>query len=176
MNESTLDRRPLSESDPDIFALVREETARQEYGLEMIPSENFVSEAVLEANGSVLTNKYAEGLPGRRYYGGCEVVDKVEDIARERVLSLFGAEFTNVQPHSGAAANQAVFEALIEPGDGAIAGGFATVMAQSEGRMVVGDRRIQRRGDDGVGALFVYQHQVVRHPETHIIEGDRPAP
>ena len=117
MKESTLDRRSLAESDPEIFALVRDETARQEYGLEMIPSENFVSEAILEANGSVLTNKYAEGLPGRRYYGGCEVVDSVEEIARQRVLDLFGAEFTNVQPHSGASANQAVFEALLEPGD-----------------------------------------------------------
>jgi glycine hydroxymethyltransferase len=83
----------------------------------MIPSENFVSEAVLEANGSILTNKYAEGLPGKRYYGGCEVVDEVESIAIERACKLFGAEFANVQPHSGAQANQAVFEALLSTGD-----------------------------------------------------------
>ncbi len=110
-------RTPLKEFDPKIYALIQNETERQEFGLEMIPSENFVSEAVLEAMGSVLTNKYAEGLPGKRYYGGCEVVDTVEDIARERVLKLFGAEFTNVQPHSGAQANQAVYEGLLTVGD-----------------------------------------------------------
>lgn len=107
----------LGEIDPEIYSLVQEETARQEYGLEMIPSENFVSEAVLEANGSVLTNKYAEGLPGKRYYGGCEVVDKVEDLARSRAQKLFGCEFVNVQPHSGAQANQAAFEATLNVGD-----------------------------------------------------------
>lgn len=108
---------PLREVDSEIYDLIQKETKRQEFGLEMIPSENFVSEAVLEANGSVLTNKYAEGLPGRRYYGGCEVVDDVEDIARERAKSLFGCEFVNVQPHSGAQANQAAFEALLNIGD-----------------------------------------------------------
>lgn len=108
---------PLADVDSEIAALIQAETRRQEFGLEMIPSENFVSEAVLEANGSVLTNKYAEGLPAKRYYGGCEVVDQIEDIARNRVQALFGAEFSNVQPHSGAAANQAVFEGLLEPGD-----------------------------------------------------------
>jgi glycine hydroxymethyltransferase len=107
----------LKASDSQIFDLVKRETHRQEYGLEMIPSENFVSEAVLEANGSILTNKYAEGLPGKRYYGGCEVVDEVEAIAIERACKLFGAEFANVQPHSGAQANQAVFEALLNTGD-----------------------------------------------------------
>ncbi|NLF25305.1 MAG: serine hydroxymethyltransferase [Deltaproteobacteria bacterium] len=110
-------RESLKESDPEVFDLIQRETSRQEYGLEMIPSENFVSEAVLEAMGSVLTNKYAEGQPRRRYYGGCEVVDEVEDLAKARAKSLFGAEFANVQPHSGAAANQAVFEALLNPGD-----------------------------------------------------------
>ena len=109
--------RSLREFDPDIFAEVQAETDRQEYGLEMIPSENFVSEAVLEANGSVLTNKYAEGLPGKRYYGGCEVVDRVEDLARARARELFGCEFVNVQPHSGAGANQAAFEATLKKGD-----------------------------------------------------------
>ena len=107
----------LAIADPEIFKLVKEETIRQEYGLEMIPSENFVSESVLEACGSVLTNKYAEGLPRKRYYGGCEVVDTVEEIAIARLLKIFGAEFANVQPHSGASANHAVFQAVLKPGD-----------------------------------------------------------
>ena len=107
----------LSTVDPEIFKLIQAETDRQEYGLEMIPSENFVSEAVLEACGSVCTNKYAEGLPAKRYYGGCEVVDKIETIAQQRTCKLFGAEFANVQPHSGATANQAIFEAFLKPGD-----------------------------------------------------------
>ena len=110
-------RIALEEFDPEIAALIRRETERQEYGLEMIPSENFVSEAILEANGSVLTNKYAEGLPHKRYYGGCEVVDSVEELAIERAKKLFDVEFVNVQPHSGAQANQAAFEALVSPGD-----------------------------------------------------------
>lgn len=109
--------KSLSEVDSEVAKLILEETKRQEYGLEMIPSENFVSEAVLEACGSVLTNKYAEGLPGKRYYGGCEVVDEVERLAIRRLKDLFGAEAANVQPHSGASANQAVFEGLIKPGD-----------------------------------------------------------
>jgi len=107
----------LASRDPEIFSLLQKETARQEYGLEMIPSENFVSEAVLEACGSIFTNKYAEGLPRKRYYGGCEVVDQMEEIAIDRAKSLFGVEFANVQPHSGAQANQAVFEALLNHGD-----------------------------------------------------------
>ncbi|MCB0353731.1 MAG: serine hydroxymethyltransferase [Bdellovibrionales bacterium] len=110
-------RLSVREFDPEIAELLVRETERQEFGLEMIPSENFVSEAVLEANGSVLTNKYAEGLPGSRYYGGCEVVDEVERLAIERLKQLFGAEAVNVQLHSGATANQAVFEASILPGD-----------------------------------------------------------
>jgi glycine hydroxymethyltransferase len=107
----------LKEIDPEIFGLIQKETAREEFGLEMIPSENFVSEAVLEAMGSVLTNKYAEGQPGKRYYGGCEVVDQVEETAKARAQKLFGAEYANVQAHSGAAANQAVYEAVAAPGD-----------------------------------------------------------
>lgn len=107
----------LKLSDPDVYGLIGHETERQEYGLEMIPSENFVSEAVLEAMGSVLTNKYAEGQPRKRYYGGCHVVDSVEEIACSRAKDLFNAEFVNVQPHSGAQANQAAFEALVKPGD-----------------------------------------------------------
>ena len=109
--------KSLKQSDPEVFALIQRETERQEYGLEMIPSENFVSEAVLEAMGSTLTNKYAEGQPGKRYYGGCHIVDEVENLASARVCELFGAEFANVQPHSGVQANQAVFEAFLKPGD-----------------------------------------------------------
>ncbi|MDX5326226.1 MAG: serine hydroxymethyltransferase [Bacteroidota bacterium] len=105
------------ERDTAIFDLIKEETKRQTDGLELIASENFVSPQVLEAMGSVLTNKYAEGYPGRRYYGGCEVVDKVEDLARDRAKTLFGAEFANVQPHSGSQANAAVYLACLKPGD-----------------------------------------------------------
>src|SRR5438105_9319775 len=107
----------LRESDQEIADLIEEETARQREGLELIASENFVSPAVLEAMGSPLTNKYAEGLPGKRYYGGCEVVDKVEQLAIERAKQLFGADHANVQPHSGAQANAAVFLAFLKPGD-----------------------------------------------------------
>ena len=108
---------PLSEVDPEVARLIREETRRQAEGLELIASENFVSEAVLEAQGSTLTNKYAEGLPGKRYYGGCEVVDKVEQLAIDRAKVLFGAEHANVQPHAGSQANMATYFALLRPGD-----------------------------------------------------------
>src|ERR1700674_5786705 len=108
---------PLSQVDPEVAALIREETERQEYGLELIASENFVSEAVLEAAGSTLTNKYAEGLPGKRYYGGCEVVDKVEQLAIDRARVLFGAEHANLQPPPGSQANMATYFALLRPGD-----------------------------------------------------------
>jgi len=107
----------LRATDPDIAALIAEETRRQSEGLELIASENFVSPAVLEAMGSSLTNKYAEGLPGKRYYGGCEVVDKVEQLAIDRVKELFGAEHANVQPHSGAQANYAAMSPFLKPGD-----------------------------------------------------------
>ena len=103
--------------DQEIFDLIEKEHQRQLKGIELIASENFVSDEVMEAMGSYLTNKYAEGLPGKRYYGGCEVVDVVEDLARERVKKLFGAEFANVQPHSGAQANAAVLLACLKPGD-----------------------------------------------------------
>lgn len=103
--------------DEQIAEVIRMETQRQEWKLEMIASENYVSDAVMEAMGSVLTNKYAEGLPGRRYYGGCEFVDVAEDLARERALELFGADAVNVQPHSGAQANMAVFFAALNPGE-----------------------------------------------------------
>lgn len=108
---------PLAEVDPEIAAVLQGELNRQRNYLEMIASENFVSRAVLEAQGSVLTNKYAEGYPGKRYYGGCEVVDIAEDLARDRAKALFGADHANVQPHSGASANAAVLMALANPGD-----------------------------------------------------------
>jgi glycine hydroxymethyltransferase len=107
----------LQEADPQVFDLIREETRRQAEGLELIASENLVSPAVLEALGSTLTNKYAEGYPGKRYYGGCEVVDKVEQLAIDRAKQLFGAEHANVQAHSGSQANMAAYFALAKPGD-----------------------------------------------------------
>src|SRR6266478_5150083 len=103
--------------DPEIFEAIQHEMRRQQDGLEMIASENYTSRAVLEAQGSVLTNKYAEGLPGKRYYGGCEFVDQAERLAIERLLKLFGADRANVQPHSGAQANMAVYFACLAPGD-----------------------------------------------------------
>jgi glycine hydroxymethyltransferase len=121
MNWSDWDRCPpgdsLRETDPQIAELIEREIARQNDGLELIASENFVSPAVLEAMGSPLTNKYAEGLPGKRYYGGCEVIDQVEQLAIDRAKQLFGAEHANVQPHSGAQANMTVFLAMLKPGD-----------------------------------------------------------
>jgi glycine hydroxymethyltransferase len=109
--------RPLYEVDPQIANAIDNEVRRQHEGLELIASENFVSEAVLEAAGSVFTNKYAEGYPGKRYYGGCEFTDVVEELARERARKLFGAEHANVQPHSGSQANQAAYAAVLQPGD-----------------------------------------------------------
>ena len=124
MNETTPASSParffgasLAEADPDLAASIGRELARQQDGIELIASENIVSRAVLEAQGSVLTNKYAEGYPGRRYYGGCEFVDEAETLAIERAKRLFNCGFANVQPHSGAQANQAVFLALLQPGD-----------------------------------------------------------
>jgi glycine hydroxymethyltransferase len=121
VNWSQWDRLPpgdaLSQADPVIAHLIDEETQRQSDGLELIASENFVSPAVMEAVGSTLTNKYAEGLPGKRYYGGCDIVDKIEQLAIDRVKQLFGADHANVQPHSGASANAAVFLAFLKPGD-----------------------------------------------------------
>src|SRR6202047_2162646 len=109
--------RPLYEVDPQIASAIDNEARRQHEGLELIASENFVSEAVLEAAGSVFTNKYAEGYPGKRYYGGCDLTEVVEELARERVKKLFGAENANVQPHSGSQANQAAYAAVLQPGD-----------------------------------------------------------
>jgi len=107
----------LSQADEQVFKAIQQELGRQRSKIELIASENFVSEAVMEAQGSVLTNKYAEGYPGRRYYGGCEYVDVVEDLARERAKQIFGAEYVNVQPHSGAQANMAVYFTILEQGD-----------------------------------------------------------
>jgi glycine hydroxymethyltransferase len=109
--------RPLSEVDPAIFDAIRHETERQHSQIELIASENFTSQAVLEATGSIFTNKYAEGYPGRRYYGGCEYADVVENLARDRAKQLFKAEYVNVQPHSGSQANAAAFAAVLTPGD-----------------------------------------------------------
>ena len=111
------DFRSLKAVDPEIYQAIADERARQNFGLELIASENFVSRAVLEATGSVLTNKYAEGYPGKRYYGGCEFVDVAERLAIDRAKELFGAEHANVQPHSGTTANMAVYFALLRPGD-----------------------------------------------------------
>jgi len=110
-------QRPLDAVDPQIADLLREEAVREATGLELIPSENLVSDAVLEAMGSIFTNKYAEGYPGKRYYGGCEFADKVEQLAIDRAKQLFGADHANVQPHSGTSANVAVYMATLQPGD-----------------------------------------------------------
>ena len=109
--------RPLAEVDPEIAAVLEGELDRQQRTLEMIASENFVPQAVLDCQGSVLTNKYAEGYPGKRYYGGCEHVDVIEQLAIDRAKALFGAEHANVQPHAGAQANASVYHALLQPGD-----------------------------------------------------------
>ena len=116
MNNASMSR-PLYEVDPEIATAIDNEARRQHEGLELIASENFVSEAVLEAAGSVFTNKYAEGYPGKRYYGGCEFTDVVEELARERAKKLFGAEHANVQPHSGSQANMGAYYAVLQPGD-----------------------------------------------------------
>jgi len=117
MTEQERMARPLAEVDPEIAQAIRDEAERQHSRLELIASENFTSEAVLEATGSVFTNKYAEGYPGKRYYGGCEYTDIVENLARERAKKLFEAEHANVQPHSGSQANQAAYAAVLQPGD-----------------------------------------------------------
>src|SRR2546430_12629324 len=115
---TTLTFRALDQADPDVAELIRKEYRRQSQTLELIPSENLASPAILEALGTLLTNKYAEGYPGRRYYGGtCEVIDKIETLAIERAKQLFGAEYVNVQPHAVSQANAAVYMAVCEPGD-----------------------------------------------------------
>ena len=117
MNDEQRMMRPLAEVDPDVARAIANECERQHSRLELIASENFTSQAILEATGSVFTNKYAEGYPGRRYYGGCEFTDVVENLARDRAKALFHAEYANVQPHSGSQANQAAYSAVLQPGD-----------------------------------------------------------
>src|SRR4030088_643618 len=114
---TTLTFRALDDADPAVAELIRREYRRQSQTLELIPSENLASPAILEALGTLLTNKYAEGYPGRRYYGGCEVMDEIETLAIERAKQLFGAEHVNVQPHSGSQANAAAYMAVCQPGD-----------------------------------------------------------
>src|SRR6202165_2449038 len=117
MTEQQRMATPLAQVDPEIYAAIRQETCRQHSQIELIASENFTSEAILEAAGSVFTNKYAEGYPGKRYYGGCEWADEGETLARDRAKKLFGAEYANVQPHSGSQANQAAYASTLTPGD-----------------------------------------------------------
>ena len=147
--------------DPAIWSSISAEQTRQAEGLEMIASENFTSPAVMQAVGSVLTNKYAEGYPGRRYYGGCEFVDKVEDIARDRAKQLFGAEHVNVQPHSGSQANSAVYLAAIEPGDTVLAFDLA-----HGGHLTHGMRL------NSSGILYRFIHYGVRQVD-HLLDFDQ---
>src|SRR6476620_3202505 len=117
MTEQQSMARSLAEADPQVYAAIRAELERQDTRIELIASENFTSEAVLEAAGSVFTNKYAEGYPGRRYYGGCEYADVVENLARDRAKQLFKAEYVNVQPHAGSQANMEAYASVLQPGD-----------------------------------------------------------
>jgi glycine hydroxymethyltransferase len=136
-------RTDLKDADAEVFNAIRNELDRQQNQIELIASENIVSRAVLQAQGSVLTNKYAEGYPGKRYYGGCEFVDVTEQLAIDRICQLFGAKFANVQPHSGAQANQAVMMSLIQPGDTILGQALSRREAEPVGQMV--QRRPVRR-------------------------------
>ena len=151
----------LSRLDPDAHAILLAETARQREGLELIASENFTSPAVMEAMGSPLTNKYAEGLPGKRYYGGCEVVDRAEELAIARTKALFGCEAVNVQPHSGAQANMAVYFSALEPGDRFVAMSLSEGGHLTHGSPVNFSGRLYKPVAYGV------------HPETHRIDYDQ---
>ena len=157
---STLFSASLAESDPEVNAAIGQELGRQRDEIELIASENIVSRAVLEAQGSVLTNKYAEGYPGRRYYGGCQYVDIAEDLARDRAKRLFGCDFANVQPHSGSQANQAVFMALAKPGD--------TVLGLS---LAAGGHLTHGSPVNQSGKWFNAVHYTVDR-ETHLIDMD----
>ena len=150
----------MSEVDPEISAVLEQELDRQRHTLEMIASENFVSRAILEAQGSVLTNKYAEGYPGKRYYGGCEVVDVAEDLARDRAKELFGAEHANVQPHSGATANAAVMMALANPGDRILG------LSLAHGGHLTHGMKLNFSGK------MYDPHAYELHPETYLIDMD----
>ena len=151
---------PLSEVDPEIAAVLQQELDRQRHTLEMIASENFVSRGILEAQGSVLTNKYAEGYPGKRYYGGCEAVDVAEELARERAKELFGAEHANVQPHSGASANAAVMMALANPGDKILG------LSLAHGGHLTHGMKLNFSGK----MYDAYAYEL--NPETHLIDMD----
>ena len=160
MNANSTFNSPLSETDPEIAAVLQAELNRQRNFLEMIASENFVSRGVLQAQGSVLTNKYAEGYPGKRYYGGCEAVDVAEELARDRAKSLFGAEHANVQPHSGASANAAVLMALANPGDSILG------LELAHGGHLTHGMRLNFSGK-------MYQANAYElNPETHLIDMD----
>jgi glycine hydroxymethyltransferase len=151
---------PLAEADPEIAAVLQQELDRQRHTLEMIASENFVSRAILETTGSVLTNKYAEGYPGKRYYGGCEVVDVAEELAINRAKELFGAEHANVQPHSGATANAAVMMALAKPGDRILG------LSLAHGGHLTHGMKLNFSGQ-------VYEpHAYELHPDTYLIDMD----
>ncbi|HEY66131.1 MAG TPA: serine hydroxymethyltransferase [Caldilineae bacterium] len=156
-------RAILAEQDPEVFEAIESERRRQTDGIELIASENYVSPAVLAAMGSVLTNKYAEGLPGKRYYGGCEFIDVVERLAIERARQLFNAEHVNVQPHSGAQANMAAYLALLEPGDTVLA-----MKLDHGGHLTHGFRL------NASGQLYRFVHYGV-HPETERIDYDEVA-
>ncbi len=150
----------LKQTDPEIYDIIQKEQDRQEFGLEMIASENYVSKAVMEAQGSVLTNKYAEGYPGKRYYGGCEFVDMSETLAMDRAKELFGAEHVNVQPHSGSQANMAVYLACLNPGDKVLG------MDLSHGGHLTHGSPVNFSG-------FLFEaHGYSLHPETHRIDYD----
>ena len=139
----------IAKYDADLFAAMEQEAQRQEEHIELIASENYTSPAVMEAQGSVLTNKYAEGYPGKRYYGGCEYVDIVEQLAIDRAKQLFGADYANVQPHAGSQANSAVYLALLSAGD--------TILGMS----------LARRSPDPRRQRFVLGQAVQRHPVRH---------
>jgi glycine hydroxymethyltransferase len=151
----------LQSQDPDIWQTIHDESVRQQDGLEMIASENYTSPAVMEAVGSILTNKYAEGYPGRRYYGGCEVVDVMENIARDRAKELFGAEFANVQPHSGSQANQSVYLTALDVGDTVLG------LSLAHGGHLTHGMRLNLSGK-----LYNFIEYGV-NPETHLIDFDQ---
>ena len=148
----------LTSCDPEVGQAIFAEYERQNDGIELIASENFVSEAVLAAAGTILTNKYAEGYPGKRYYGGCQCVDVVENIARERAKKLFGAEYANVQPHSGSQANTAVYVALLQPGD--------TVMGMS----LADGGHLTHGSPVNLSGLYYHFVPYGVDPETHLID------
>ncbi len=157
------DNSVLSQADPEVFAAIQAEETRQVKGLELIASENYTSAAILEAAGTVLTNKYAEGYPGRRYYGGCEVVDDVESLARKRACDLFGAEHANVQPHAGSQANMAVYLTLLKPGD--------TILAMD---LAHGGHLTHGMHLNFSGQLYNVHHYGVREPD-HRLDFDQVA-